>query len=157
MQKHPLIVSFFAVLVLLGISMGCKKNSSSTTSTNSTVTLITQAAWKYDTSGIDLNSDGKVDLSDTLVAPCDKDDLFTFSKDSTGTIDEGPTKCNVADAQTDPMTWYLTSNNTVLNVSSTGLLNGSLNIFSLTSSNMVLYKDTTISSISFRYLIALKH
>jgi hypothetical protein len=163
MRKHVLIVPFSAAFVLLLIFWGCKKNSSSPTTPplSQTVTLITSSPWKYDTSGIDLNDDGKIDSGDipdtATLKPCEKDDIFTFNKDSTGLIDEGPTKCHVTDPQTDPLSWYLTSNQTILNVTSSTVLNGSLNISSVTSTNLVLYKDTTYLAFSFRYLIILQH
>jgi hypothetical protein len=161
MQKM-LIIPFFAAILLLGICWGCKKSSSSSSSPSNdvNVSLITQASWKYDTSGIDLDEDGKIDnndIPDTVLKSCEKDDVFTFDKDSSGLIDEGPTKCNVANPQTDPLSWEFTSSDKVLNVTSNTVLNGNLNILSLTASNFVLYKDTTYLGFSFRYLIALKH
>jgi hypothetical protein len=161
MQKKMLIVPFFAACLLLGLCWGCKKNSSSPPASSSDVNLITQAAWKYDTSGIDLNQNGKIDngdISDTAsLRPCEKDDLFTFKKDSTGLIDEGATKCHVGDPQTDPLKWQFANGDKILNITSNTVLNGNLNILSLTASNLVLYKDTTYMTVSFRYLISLKH
>lgn len=160
MQKKMLIVPFSAACILIGICWGCKKSSSSSSGTSADVTLITQGSWKYDTSGIDLDQDGKIDnndIPDTVLKSCQKDDVFTFNKDSTGLIDEGPTKCNVGDAQTDPLTWKFTSNDKVLNVVSGTILNGNLNVLSLSASSMVLYKDTSYFLVPFRYLISLKH
>ena len=36
---------------------------------------MTQAIWRYDTSGIDLNKDGKIDVADTLQS-CFKDNTY---------------------------------------------------------------------------------
>lgn len=158
MQKNKLIVPFFAALLLLAIFWGCsKKSSSSSSSGDATVNLITSASWKYDTSGIDIDQNGTVDIGDTVLKPCFKDDIFTFHKDSTGVLDEGPTKCNSVDPQTAPLFWFLTNSDKVFNVTSNTALNGTLNIFSINSSKMVLYKDTTVTGFSFRYLISLKH
>lgn len=162
MQKNLLILPFSAALVLLVIFWSCKKSSSSSSTSSSPAALIASAPWKYDTSGVDLNGDNKIDagdLADTLLKPCQKDDIFTFNKDSTGTIDEGASKCNVGDPQTTPLFWDLTGSDKVLNVTSLSVLNGSLNIYSLSSTQMLLYKDTTVSGlpISLRYLILLKH
>jgi hypothetical protein len=146
----PPVALFFMILWA-----SCSKSHSSN---NSTASLITQSSWRYDTSGIDLNKDGIVDIGgDTLIAPCEKDDIYTFRSDSTGTIDEGAAKCHVSDPQTDPFTWSLTNNQTVLTVASTAFLSGNINIFSTTSSKWILYKDTTVSGISVRYLVSLKH
>lgn len=156
-QRHSLIVPFFAALLVLGIFWACKKGNSSTSSQNPTIAFITSSTWKYDTSGIDLNNDGQVDIGDTVLAPCVKDNTYTFMSDSTGTMDEGPTKCSPSAPQTDPLKWYLTNNSTVLNITSNTILNGNLNILSINSSNWTLYKDTAYGGLSFRYLFILKH
>src|ERR1700733_6390030 len=161
MKNNVLILPFFAACLILVLFWGCKKNSSSSSSSSSNdVSLITQASWAYDTSGIDLDMDGKIDnndIPDTVLKPCEKDDIFTFYKDSTGLIDEGATKCHVGDPQTDSMTWEFTNSDKILNVTSATHLNGSLNLLSLTTTSLVLYKDTTYLGFSFRYLISLKH
>ena len=86
----------------------CSKNSSS--SSNSRVALMTQAIWKYDTSGIDLNKDGTIDIADTLPA-CFKDNTYQFNKDSTGILNEGATICYPGDPQTRAFTWSISSGN----------------------------------------------
>ncbi|HXB90779.1 MAG TPA: hypothetical protein VNU72_00755 [Puia sp.] len=157
MQKHLPIVLPAAALVLAFAWASCSK-SKSTDPGNPTVNLVTAASWKYDTSGIDLNKDGVVDIGgDSLITACQKDDIYTFKSDSTGTLDEGATKCHVGDPQTAPFTWSLTTNQTVLAISSNTLLSGNINIFSLSSTKWVLYKDTTISNIGVRYIVQLKH
>jgi hypothetical protein len=158
MQKPILTVPITAACLVLAICWGCSKSSSSSSSNN--VSLITAAAWKYDTSGIDVDQDGKIDnndIADNVLKPCEKDDIFTFNKDSTGLVDEGPTKCNAGDAQTDVLAWEFTNSNKVLAITSNTVLNGNLNLLSLGSANMTLYKDTIYLGLSFRYLIALKH
>ena len=145
----PLAALFFMILWA-----SCSKSHSNN---NSTATLVTQSSWKYDTSGIDLNKDGIVDIGDTTVKPCVKDNIYTFKSDSTGTIDEGATKCNVSDPQTVPFTWSLTNNQTVLTVTGNTILSGGINIFSVSSTNFILYKDTTLSGIALRYVVNLKH
>jgi hypothetical protein len=158
MKKHLPIALPLAALILTFTWAACSKSKSGTGSTNPTVTLVTQASWKYDTSGIDLNKDGVVDIGgDSLITACQKDDIYTFKSDSTGTLDEGATKCHVGDPQTAPFTWMLTSNNTIVSISSNTLLSGNINIFSLSSTKWILYKDTTISNIGVRYLVSLKH
>ncbi len=56
-----------------------------------------------------------------------------------------------------PFTWSLTTNQTILAISSNTHLSGNINIFSLSSTKWVLYKDTTISNIGVRYIVQLKH
>lgn len=158
-RKHYLIVPFFAALVVLAAFWACKKGSSpSSPAQNATIKLIVASTWKYDTSGIDLNNDGQVDIGDTVLQPCVKDNTYTLLADSTGTMDEGATKCSPSAPQTDPLHWFLTSNYTVLNITSPiSILNGNLNILNISSTNWTLYKDTTYGGFSFRYLFILKH
>jgi hypothetical protein len=154
MRKQVLIVPFLFSLAFLAIFMGCGKSSSNPAASPS---LITQAAWKYDTSGIDLNKDGVIDIGDTTLLPCEKDNTYLFKKDSTGVMDEGATKCNAGDPQSTGFSWALTNNQTVLTLSGNALLAGSLNISSVTATKFILYKDTTFSGVSFRYIFSLKH
>ena len=156
MKKSPHLTLALAALFLVILWASCSKSHSSDNS-NSRVTLITQSTWRYDTSGIDLNKDGVVDIGDTLFQPCTKDNVYTFKSDSTGTMDEGLTKCIAASPQMVPFTWSLTNNQTVLTSTVNPLLAGGINIFSLTSSNWILYKDSTVSGISVRYILNLKH
>jgi hypothetical protein len=94
---------------------------------------------------------------DTLIRACEKDDIYTFKSDSTGVIDEGAAKCNSSDPQTVPFKWSINSTQTVLTASAPPLLNGDINILSLTSAKFVLYKDTIVAGINVRYLFSLKH
>ncbi|HKB43322.1 MAG TPA: hypothetical protein VKC90_03000, partial [Chitinophagaceae bacterium] len=61
-----------------------------------------------------------------------KDNIYTFVAAGTGTIDEGPSKCNVSDPQTNPFTWNFLSNETMLHIS-TVLFTGGSNDFTLVS------------------------
>ena len=148
------------ILILTILWASCSKSHSAEhpTGPNGTVTLIASSSWRYDTSGVDLNKDGIVDVgNDSLFTPCTKDNIYTFKSDSTGILDEGATKCDTADPQTLPFAWALTNNNTVLTSTANPVLEGGINILSLTSTKWVLYKDTTISGFPIRYLLSLKH
>jgi hypothetical protein len=153
MRKQLLIVPFLCFLLFMAIFIGCGKSSSPSTSPS----FITQAAWKYDTSGVDFDKNGTIDFADTSLKACEKDNTYLFKSDSSGLADEGATKCAPADPQSTPFVWGLRSNKTVLVVAGNALLSGSLNISSVTSSKFVLYKDTTLSGVSFRYIFSLKH
>jgi hypothetical protein len=154
-----------AALILTIVWAACTKSHSTEnpggpdgTGSNGTVTLITSMTWRYDTSGIDANKDGIVDVgNDSLFTPCTKDDIYTFKSDSTGILDEGATKCDTSDPQTLPFAWSLTNNNTVLTSTANPVLAAGVNIFSLSSTKWILYKDTTIAGFPIRYLLSLKH
>ena len=153
MKYRVLIVPFFIALGFAAVLVACSKSSSDT---GGRATLIVKAPWKYDASGVDLNKDGTIDIPDTTQKPCEIDNTYLFKKDSTGVADEGPTKCNVADPQTSPFTWKLTTNQTILSVTGS-FLNGDATISSMTDAKIVLFKDTTLSGLNFRYIISFKH
>jgi hypothetical protein len=161
MKKIPVVIPFtFAFLFILFSWAACNKSSSNgggSGGPSATVKLITQATWKYDTSGIDLNHDGSPDIGDTSITPCEKDNIYTFKTDSTGTMDEGPTKCHVADPQTVPFHWKLTNNESVFTSDVNPILAGGVNILSITSTKFVVYKDSTVTGFSVRYVLSLKH
>jgi hypothetical protein len=147
---------------MFSLWVSCSKSSSSDTNNtnNEKVTLITQTAWKYDTSGIDINKDGIIgtgDFGDGSVEACTKDNTYLFKKDSTGTMDEGALKCSSSDPQTLPFTWSFTNNQTALTATFSPILSGGVNIVSLTDTKFVVYKDTSYLGANVRYLISLKH
>ncbi|MHA4807930.1 hypothetical protein ACX0G9_07480 [Flavitalea flava] len=147
--------------VLLSLWVSCSKSSSgNNNTTDEKVTLITQTAWKYDTSGIDVNKDGIIsagDFGDATVETCTKDNSYQFKKDSSGTMDEGSLKCSSSDPQTLPFHWNFTNNQTALVATFNPLLSGGVNIISLTDTKFVVYKDTSYLGANVRYLISLKH
>lgn len=145
-------MSLLAALAFIWAS--CSKSSNSTPSR---IDLITQASWKYDTSGVDLNKDGVIDAGDTSIPPCEKQYSFQFNKDNTGVLTGGATKCNPSDPATTNFTWSLTGNNNVLSASNNSFLQGNIGILNVTQTQFLLYKDTTLMGTSLRYLISLKH
>jgi hypothetical protein len=88
--------------------------------------LLTQATWKFKSA-----TAGGSDASGYLLA-CQKDNIYTFLAAGTGTVDEGLTKCNVADPQTTSLTWNFATNETILHVSAP-LFSNTGNDFTLVS------------------------
>jgi hypothetical protein len=152
MKKFLWISASLTILVVC-----CKKNNSSSNS-NSQMTLMTQAVWKYDTSGIDLNKDGIVDFADTTLQPCFKDNTFQFNKDSTVIVNEGATKCNASDPQTATYSWSISNTNPpILKSNADPILATGLPVLTLTSTKLTVYKDTTVLGVSLWYILSLKH
>ncbi|MDR3716299.1 MAG: hypothetical protein P4L51_26135 [Puia sp.] len=158
MKKLFLVSLLFPIAFFLVVS-GCSKssNNGNNSGSESRMTLITRSAWKYDTSGIDNNMDGIVDIGDTTIPACEKDNTYQFNADSTGLMNEGATKCNVNDPQTAAFTWSFNTAQTMLQSNFNPILVNGVNIFKLTDSTLVVYKDSTVFGISFRYLLSLKH
>jgi hypothetical protein len=124
---------FFALLFT-----SCEKETTVKTKTE----LISQSTWKFDhatSSGFDVSS---------LINACIKDNIITFSSNGSGTTDEGPTKCNAGDPQTQNFTWNFITNETVLNVNAAIFAgqSGNFTILALTETSLAL--EGTISTSS---------
>ena len=126
------------------------------------VELISSSAWKFDTAGIDANGDGTIDapIPDDMLESCDTDNTILFRTDGTGTIDEGPTKCDDANPQSVGFTWAFKNNETVINFTDTlfGGLTGDVTIRRLTSSELELAKQVNVGlPIEIPVIVRLKH
>ena len=88
--------------------------------------LLTQSSWKFKTAFA-----GSSDISSSIQT-CQKDNVLTFAVALSGTLDEGGTKCNAADPQTNPFTWTFKSSETILFISTT-LFTGGSSTFTLVS------------------------
>jgi len=159
---------FPAVLLVIVIVTSCSKNGSSNTNPNnpdstkntvSATTNITAKPWKYDTSGLDTNNDGKIDQGgDTTIVPlCERDDLYTFNTDNTGSVNTGSKHCTVGEAQTTAFTWSLSSDNKTLKASFNPILQEGVTIQTLDSLHLSVYRDSTVLGVTYRYVVQLKH
>ena len=105
------------------IYSSCKKSNDPPV-TKSKTELLSQGTWKFKSA----TANGS-DASGYLTA-CQKDNIYTFLAAGTGTVDEGPTKCNVGDPQITSLTWNFASNETILHISS-ALFTNTSNDFTL--------------------------
>jgi|SRR6218665_594217 len=144
MKKH--LLSFMALAVLFpAVLSGCSKDDDDDNSGETKTELLIRSTWKLDKAeaGIDITS---------LFETCEKDNTITFTAASnsatsgSGTLDEGPTKCNSGDPQSASFTWELVSNGTVLRSSRALLEGGStdFNIITLNGTNLVLSQQMTV-------------
>jgi hypothetical protein len=155
-MKHLLWMTA-ALMTLTTVWTACSKHNSSDNNSNSQVTLMTQAVWRYDTSGIDLNKDGQIDLADTL-ATCFKDNTYLFKTDSTVIVDEGATKCDASAPQTATYSWSISKDNPpVIKTDADPILASGIKVKELTSTKLTVYKDTTIQGIGIWFILSLKH
>ena len=134
-----------SLLMLLISSMcftACDKDNDDEDKEKTNMDKITLSAWKYDKAMLDVNKDGTGDIPvpDSELEACERDNLITFKADNTGTIDEGPSKCNSSDPQSLGFTWAFKNNETVINFPTaivTGV-DGDVTIVSLSETSMVL-------------------
>jgi hypothetical protein len=145
-------LKFLLVIVLFcSLSFIACKKSSSDAKTNTE--LLTQASWKFDKATL-----GGVDVSSQLDA-CETDNTLTFSTDGTGVIDEGATKCDSNDPQTESFNWNFASNETVLQVSTTLFAGGSsdLDIVTLNDSQLVVSLSIDVLGTTQTVVVSFKH
>jgi hypothetical protein len=94
---------------------------------------------------------------------CRKDNTMLFVAVSngagTGTIDEGPTKCNGGDPQTQPFNWMFTTNETVLNIDAALFPGGTGNftIVSLTGTELIVKQPLTVGPITSDAVVTFVH
>lgn len=125
-QIASFILCSLAILFFLPACQKEDDDNNNTPAPKTKTQLISQGTWKFSAATV-----SGVDASGYLQA-CQKDNIYTFVAAGTGTIDEGPSKCNSGDAQTTPFTWNFLSNETMLHIS-TVLFSGGSNDFTLVS------------------------
>jgi hypothetical protein len=155
------MIKYALSFLLIGfVVFSCKKSSNGGSSNNNTQ-LLASATWKYDTATLDLNKDGKPDLPipPGQISPCVLDNTITFRTDSTGTLDEGATRCNSSDPQTTAFKWYFKNNGDSLYSPSPifGGLSGAVKVSTLTSTKLEVIKEYSSSGTSVNIILDMKH
>ena len=158
------VLSFFAFLSLVVLG-SCQKDDDGNPapSPKTKQELIASSAWKYNDAKIDSdnNGTGDVALPAGVVESCQTDNTILFASNGTGTVDEGPTKCNATDPQKIPFTWNLASNESVINFSSAVFagVGGDFKIISLTETELILSKQLTVPPIPLplTVVVSFKH
>jgi hypothetical protein len=150
-------MKYLSLLTLAALVFaGCDKDDNEPTKTE----LLTSSAWQYDNGGVDQDRNGTVDVSFAGVLPaCVLDNKATFNANGSGVGDEGSTKCQTTDPQTTPFNWAFTNNEQNIQMNGTGLfgIGGNFKVTALTSSQLGLQKDTTISGFTVSMIVNLKH
>jgi len=122
MKSKNLLSILVACLFVLSFTACGDDSTDSTPSNNSQTDLLTASAWIMTAATIDppieifgvTFSDLYADMDD-----CDKDDLLIFNANMTGSNDEGPTKCDPSDPQSEAFNWEWAANETKLTYDST--------------------------------------
>lgn len=137
MKNMPRLIVWTLSLSLALIS--CQKEDD-TPAPKTKTQLLTQATWKFSSATV-----GGTDVSAALQA-CQKDNILSLAAAGTGTLDEGPAKCNAGDPQTSPITWSWLSGETQLNISTTLFTGGSstFTLVSLTETQLVVSQAITV-------------
>jgi hypothetical protein len=151
MLKQLLPATTFAALFFISIT-GCGKDKDPAPAKTKTQ-LLTQSTWKFSSATV-----GGSDVS-AFLQTCQKDNILTFASAGTGVVDEGATKCNAADPQTNPFTWNFQSSETVLFISATLFTGGSstFNLITLTETQLVVSQNVTISGTTQNAVVTFIH
>jgi hypothetical protein len=129
-----------SILVLFAFTFAsCDKDDNTTTTPKTKTELIVQSNWKFKSAFV-----GTTDYSSGLQA-CQKDNILTFNANGNGSADEGVSKCNMADPQTNPFTWNFQTSETELFISTILFTGGSktFTLISLTETELVVSQAFT--------------
>ena len=115
-QLAVLLLAMTAVTTFVA----CKKDKDNPAGKTKTE-LLTTGSWKmtaFTTNPAD-DFDGDGDLETNYfdyIPGCVKDDITTFKTNGTADVDEGATKCDPLDPQTESITWSFTNNETKVEI-----------------------------------------
>ena len=137
-QFRFVLASLFTALFFFS---SCSKNDNTTPAPKTKTQLITQGTWKFSTATV-----GGTDVS-AFLQTCQKDNILTFAVAGTGILDEGITRCNLGDPQTNPFTWNFASGETILHISTVLFTGGNsdFTLVSLSETQLVLSQMITVS------------
>lgn len=155
MKTAVLTILAFASLFVFCLS--CKKSNDNSTPPKSKTVLLTQSSWKVQSVGIDADNNGTVDQDVTSsLSACQLDNTYSFKSDSTGTMDEGATKCSSTDPQTTSFTWGFRNNETVL-TGTFSFSQGDASILSMTDTDLKVAYMGNYANTTYHFIVALKH
>lgn len=103
---------FISLPVILLVLFSCKKND---TKAPTKADYLTAGTWMVTAAVTDDDGDGTYETNEfESFDQCYKDNIWTFKSDGTLQMDEGASKCDPGDAQTNTALWKLTNNDTSL-------------------------------------------
>lgn len=119
---------FLTLLVVIGTLSACRKDPIDTPTPVSKTSLLTTGTWSLTVMAHDYDGNGSYETDVFANAPtCFRDNFWTFRANGDLELNEGNTKCDPIDPQTDITNWQLTNNENSL------VLDG--DVFSITELN----------------------
>ena len=105
MKHFTKLFSSFLLLFVVLLFTACRKDDAPTAKT--TLELLQNKNWKLTGLTVTPGSTGTgtEDVYNTWMEACEKDNLFRFNSGSIFILDEGPTKCDPSDPQSQNGTW----------------------------------------------------
>lgn len=99
----------FVFLLLVIASGACKKDDEAAPVTKTN--FLTTGTWVLSAVTSDEDGDGTYETNDFVdFLDCYKDNFYTFHPNGSWEMNEGPSKCDPGDPQTESSTWQLTDN-----------------------------------------------
>lgn len=138
MRTKLIALAAFSTLFLTS----CKKDNNEETKTD----IVTQSSWKYETRGVDSDGDLKLTGNEIVLQDCEKDDVYTFSKNGTALYNLGADNCG-ASVSSFETTWTFFDNETAFDFKG-----DKMKIISLTKDKFELHVTGGIST----YIVILK-
>jgi hypothetical protein len=139
----------FATLILSSLFIGCSKDDTDDVKQPTKTELLTAHYWQVTALTIDPPlSIGGTQISDfyAQLDNCTKDNLEKYNTNNTVTYDEGPTKCDPADPQTQTSPWSFNSDETILTIDGE-----SYKVLTLTSTQLKMSFSELIGGINYTY------
>ncbi|HKH62423.1 MAG TPA: lipocalin family protein [Flavitalea sp.] len=114
MKTNPFANSILAATILLLLTVSCKKDPA-----QSRKEMLTTGKWRTIAQtvspAVDWDGDGDLDTDLQIITDaCIKDDYAIFRTDGSVEENEGPSKCDAADPQSEILTWSLKNNDMTL-------------------------------------------
>lgn len=114
-MKYLKLIALLIPVVMISCSKDDDDNNNGGTTPQTNTEKLCGKNWKYSKIESDTNNDGVADVDITSqFDACELDDFNTFNTNSTGTYNNGPTKCVSSDPQTSAFTWTWLANETQL-------------------------------------------
>ncbi len=103
--------SFLLLITACIFTVSCKKEDKP--AADNTISLLQNKNWKL-TAASEKSVYGTVNVYNDYLEDCNRDDLYMFKTGNVFMLDEGPSKCNPADDQTQSGTWSYTEGTKIL-------------------------------------------
>ena len=114
MKSNPFTNSILSATILLLLTVSCQKDTAP-----SRTEMLTTGKWRTIAQTVspafDWDGDGDLDTDLHIITDaCIKDDYAVFRTDGSVEENEGPSKCDAADPQSEILSWSLKNNDMVL-------------------------------------------
>ena len=147
-MKMPLAASLVMIAASGSLFFGsCKKKDDSPSKS----ALLKASPWKYKEAGIDLdnNGSGETPIPPGTLQSYDLDNTVTFQTDTTGIVDEGPTKFPASNPQTSTFKYTFNSSTNVINFSTAVFagISGDAKVLELSATQLKISKAVPITGV----------